>query len=76
MDEEIEDIRRRIAEAHGVQRRLTQMQLKIRQQHDRLEHALRGFQEEERPAREPLVNGWRPGMTAGAAAASRKPSGG
>ena len=44
MDDETADIRRRIAEARGVQKRLTQMQQRIRQQHDRLEHVIRGFE--------------------------------
>ena len=49
MDDETAEIRRRIAEARGVQKRLTQMQNKIRQQHDRLEHVIRGFNKEDRP---------------------------
>ena len=49
MDEEAAAIRRRIAEARGVQQRLTQMQARIRRQHDQLEDALRGFIEEARP---------------------------
>ena len=54
MDEETAAIRRRIAEARRVQKRLTQMQDRIRQQHERLEHVIRGFDDEDRPQPEDL----------------------
>ena len=54
MDDETAAMRRRIAEAHHVQKRLTQMQDRIRKQHDRLEHVIRGFDEEDRPQPEDL----------------------
>jgi hypothetical protein len=54
MDEDTAAMRRRIAEARNVQKRLTQMQDRIRKQHDRLEHVIRGFDEEDRPQPEDL----------------------
>lgn len=49
MDDETANIRRRIAEARGVQERLAEMQNRIRRQHERLENVIRGFDEEDRP---------------------------
>lgn len=45
MDDEIAEIQRRIDEARGIQRRLTRMQARIRQQHDRLNDAIREVSE-------------------------------
>ena len=41
MDDESAEVRRRIAEAKGVQQRLTEMQDRIRQQHDLLDDVIR-----------------------------------
>ena len=49
MDDDTAAMRRRIAEARDVQKRLTQMQDRIRKQHERLEHVIRGFDDEDRP---------------------------
>ena len=45
MDDETAEIQRRIAEARGVQERLTQLQARIRQQHDELDDAIREVSE-------------------------------
>ena len=49
MDNDTAAIRRRIAEARRVEKRLAEMQHRIRQQHERLEHVIRGFDDEDRP---------------------------
>lgn len=49
MDDDTAEIRRRIAEARGVQKRLAEMQARIRRQHQKLENVIRGFNEEDRP---------------------------
>jgi len=54
MDDDTAAMRRRIAEARDVQERLTQVQERIRKQHERLEHVIRGFDEEDRPQPEDL----------------------
>lgn len=54
MDQDTAEIRRKIAEARAVQKRLAEMQNRIRQQHHRLEDVIRGFNEEDRPHPEPL----------------------
>jgi hypothetical protein len=56
MDDETAEMRRRIAEARSVQKRLTHMQNRIREQHERLEHVIRGFDEEDRPQPEDLYD--------------------
>ena len=45
MDDETREIQRRIAEARGVQQRLTQMQDRIRRQHDLLDDVIREVSE-------------------------------
>jgi hypothetical protein len=54
MDDDTAAMRRRIAEARDVRKRLTQLRERIRKQHERLEHVIRGFDEEDRPQPEVL----------------------